>query len=243
MKPTRAEIEKKLASIVDDGRDLPFKKPVTEETAVGIDLGIKSFIVTSDGKKVDSPKPLKKLLSKLKYSSRHHSKKKKGGKNRKKSQHKLSLLHEKITNQRKDFLHKLSTDLIKNHDTLCLEDLNISGIVKNHKLAQAISDMGWGMFVDFCKYKAEWAGDNILQIPTFEPSSKIHNKCGYHNKELTLSNRVWLCPKCNEMVDRDLNAAINIKNYCLNNRAGVRREKSVEPPALAGAVKQKKCTV
>ncbi len=219
--------------------DMPTKKTIKGQTAIGIDLGIKSFIVTSNGLKVDNPKYLKKSLIRLKYLQRQGSKKKKGGQNRKKANHKIALQHEKITNQRKDFLHKLSTQLVNNHDTLCLEDLNISGMVKNHNLAQAISDVSWGEFVSQLKYKAEWSGKNILQIPTFEPSSKLCNVCGTINNSLTLADRNWTCLKCGTYHDRDINAAINIKNYCLKNCGGIHWEKSAELPTLVGAKKQK----
>lgn len=236
---SRTPTEKYFVSIlVDNHKELPEKKPINEQTAIGIDLGIKSFIVTSNGDKTDNPKHLKKALLHLKYLQRQVSKKKKGGTNRKKAVHKLALQYEKITNQRKDFLHKLSSQLISENQTLCFEDLNISGMVKNHKLAQSISDCGWGMFVDMVKYKAEWNGVNILQIPTFEPSTKMCNICGNTDIKLTLADREWTCLKCGTHHDRDINAAINIKNYCLK---GVRlsRLKSVKLPELSGALKQK----
>lgn len=231
-----------VSVLVDNKKDTPYKKKITDKTAIGIDLGIKDFIVTSDGLKVAAPKHLQKSLSHLKYLSRQHSRKKKGSQNRKTSQHKLALCHEKITNQRKDFLHKLSTQLIKNHDTLCFETLQIENMVKNHKLAQAIQSSGWGMFVDFCKYKADWNGNNILQIPTFEPSTKICNKCGATTHTLTLADREWTCANCNELHDRDINAAINIKNYSLKNCGGLRRKKPVEQLTLVDALKQENAT-
>lgn len=227
-----------VSVLVDNGEELPIKKIVTEQTAIGIDLGIKSFIVTSDGLKIDNPKHLKKQLSHLKYLSRQHSKKQKGSRNKNKSRQKLALCHEKIANQRKDFLQKLSTELVKNHDTLCFETLQIENMVKNHKLAQSIQSSGWGMFVQMCKYKAEWNGKNILQIPTFQPSTKICSNCGTTNHTLTLADREWLCANCQTLHDRDINAAINIKNYSIRDCGGVRRGKPVELPRLRGAVKQ-----
>lgn len=222
-----------VSVLVDNHKELPNKKPIKEKTALGIDLGLKSFIATSDGFKIDNPKHLKPLLLHLKFLQRQVSKKKNGGSNRKKANLKVALQHEKITNQRKDFLHKLSSKLISENQTLCFEDLNIAGMVKNHKLAQSISDAGWSMFVEMCKYKAEWNGVNILQIPTFEPSTKICSVCGTTNNSLTLSDREWTCGNCETKHDRDVNAAINIKNYCLNkNSGGLRRQKSVELPIL-----------
>lgn len=187
-------------------------KPVNEKTTVGLDLGIKSFLVASNGKEYDNPKYLRKAQDKLKYNQRQYSKHK--GTKRK---YKVALLHEKVANQRKDFLHKVSSDLINNHDSIALEDLNISGMLKNHCLAGSISDVSWGMFVTMLEYKAKWNGVNILRIGRFEPSSKTCSECGYINKGLTLKDREWACPECGSVLDRDQNAAINIKNFALNN--------------------------
>jgi len=187
-------------------------KPVKEKTTVGIDLGIKDFIVASDGQTFDNPKFLRKAQSRLKFVQRKFSKHK-----GKRTKHRLAVLHEKVANQRKDFLHKVSSELVKNHNSIAIETLQVANMLKNHKLAMSIQDAGWGMFVDFLKYKAEWYGVNILEIGTFEPSSKLHNKCGYINKELTLADREWLCPKCGDVVSRDVNAAINIKSFALKN--------------------------
>ena len=201
-----------VSILVDNKKELPKKKAIKEKTAVGVDLGIKTFVVTSDGKEYDNPKFLKKSLSKLKFIQRKYSKKK--GKHTK---YRLQRLHEIVANQRKDFLHKTSSELVKIHDTICIEDLNIAGMIKNHKLAQSISDAGWGEFVRQLEYKSEWYGKNIVRIVRFDPSSKLHNVCGYINKDLTLSEREWLCPNCKTLVQRDLNAAINIKNFALRN--------------------------
>lgn len=186
-------------------------KPVNEKTTVGLDLGIKSFLVASNGKEYDNPKYLRKAQDKLKYNQRQYSKHK--GTKRK---YKVALLHEKVANQRKDFLHKVSSELINNHDSIALEDLNISGMLKNHCLAGSISDVSWGMFVTMLEYKAKWNGVNILRIGRFEPSSKTCSECGYINKGLTLKDREWFCPDCGSVLNRDLNASINIKNFALN---------------------------
>jgi len=231
-----------VSVLVDTGIPIPKKAIINEQTAIGIDLGIKSLVVISNGLKIDNPKPLKHKLSHLKFLQRQVSKKKKESMNRKKAVQKLALQHEKITNSRKDFLHKLSTQLVKNHDTLCLEDLNISGMLQNQNLAQSISDSGWDLFVRMCKYKAEWNGKNFLQIPTFEPSTKICSICGATNHNLTLADREWFCVNCGTLHDRDINAAINIKNYCLRIAVGDTVKKSVELPTLAGAMKQKVIT-
>ena len=185
--------------------------PVNEATTVGLDLGIKSFFVASNGKEYDNPKYLRKSIERLKYQQRQFSKHKSN-----KRKHRLAILHEKVANQRKDFLHKVSTELIRENQSIALEDLNISGMLKNHCLAGSISDVSWGMFVTILEYKAKWNGVNILRIGRFEPSSKTCNCCGYINKELTLKDREWTCPKCDSVLDRDINASINIKNFALN---------------------------
>ena len=209
------------------------KAKIEENTSVGIDLGIKTFLVTSDGEYFDNPKFLRNSISKLKYVQRKFSKKK-----GKRTKNKLAKLHEKVANQRKDFLHKTSSELIKNHDSIAIEDLNIKGMLSNHKLALAISDCGWGMFVDMLEYKAEWYGKNILKIGRFEPSSKLHANCGYINKDLKLSDREWVCPKCFEVVSRDVNASINIKNFALKNHLSVERrlKNQGKLPTLFGAL-------
>lgn len=228
-----------VSILVENNKTNPKPKRIKEETTIGVDLGLNSFIVTSNGLKIEHPKHLKKSLSNLKYLSRQHSKKKKGSNNRKKSKLKLALCHEKITNQRKDFLHKLSTQLVKNHDTLCFETLQIENMIKNRKLSQAIASSGWGMFIDMCKYKADWKGKNILQIPTFQPSTKLCSTCGHTNHSLTLVDREWVCTNCKTHHDRDVNAAINIKNYSLKNCGKHSRKKSAELPTLVGVMKQK----
>jgi len=208
------------------------KAKVKENTTVGIDLGIKTYLVSSDGKEFDNPKFLRKAQSRLKYVQRKYSKHK-----GKRTKQKLAILHEKVANQRKDFLHKTSSELIKNHDSLAIEDLAVSNMVKNHKLAQAISDVSWSTFVTMLEYKAEWYGKNILKIGRFEPSSKLHANCGYINKELKLSDREWICPKCGEVVSRDVNAAINIKSFALKNiLSGTDRKNQGKLPTLVGAL-------
>lgn len=232
---SRTPTGKYFVSILCDTGEKPKpKKPITENTTIGIDLGIKTFLVTSDGTEYDNPKFLRKAQSKLKYIQRKFSKYK-----GKRTKHKLALLHEKVTNQRKDFLNKTSTELIKNHDSLAIEDLNVSGMLKTHCLAQSISDVGWGMFIDMLEYKALWNGNNILRIGRFDPSSKLCSHCGTINKELTLQDREWTCGNCNETHNRDKNAAINIKNFSLKNHipSVERRLKNQnELPTLVGVL-------
>lgn len=221
-----------VSILCETNESIPNKHLIKENTTTGIDLGIKSYLVTSDGEVFDNPKFLKQSLSKLKYIQRKYNKHK-----GKRTKHKLALLHEKVANQRKDFLHKTSTKLIKNHDTICIEDLTISNMVKNQDLAQSINDAGWGFFVKMLKYKAEWNGKNILQIGKFDPSSKTCSVCGKINKELKLQEREWTCT-CGSVLDRDINAAVNIKNFALKNHlsAGRRRKNRGKLPALVGAL-------
>jgi putative transposase len=210
---SRTSTGKYFASIlVDTHIEKPVKAPIKKETTVGVDLGIKTFLVTSNGLEIKNPKNLRKAQDKLKYVQRKYSKNK-----GKRTKQRLALLHEKVVNKRKDFLHKTSTKLIRENQTIALEDLNVAGMVKNHNLAQAISDVSWSTFVTMLEYKADWYGKNILRIGRFAPSSKTCSCCGYINKELTLKDREWTCPKCNSVLDRDVNAAINIKSFALKN--------------------------
>jgi len=237
---SKTATNKYFASIlVQDNKPIPKTKKVKEATTIGIDLGIKTFATLSDGTEYENPKHLKKALKRLKMLQKRASKKVKGSANRKKANLKVALVHEKITNQRKDFLHKFSDSIIKNFDTICVENLNVAGMLQNHKLAQAVNDVSWSMGLDMVKYKAEWRGKTYVEIGRFVPSSKLHNKCGYLNNELTLVDRTWLCPKCGETVDRDINAALNIKQFGLISLGvGCPDFKPVETPTLVGSMKQ-----
>ena len=222
-----------VSILVDTNTETPIKALIKEETTIGIDLGIKDFAVTSNGEVFKNPKNLRKAQSKLKYTQRKYSKNK--GKRTKK---RLALLHEKVVNKRKDFLHKVSTKLIRENQTIALETLAVSNMVKNHNLAQAINDVSWSTFVTMLEYKADWYGKNILRIGRFAPSSKTCSCCGNINKELTLKDRSWTCPKCNSVLDRDVNASINIKSFALkNNLSGEHTLKNRnELPTLVGVL-------
>jgi len=180
------------------------------DTRVGIDLGLKEFCITSDGEFVSNPKYLRKLEFKLKKAQRILSHRVKNGKNRFKQQKVVFKIHQKIRNQRLDFLHKLSTRLINENQVICLEDLQVKNMVKNHCLAKSISDASWSKFVELLRYKAEWYGRELVQIDKFFPSSKTCSSCGNIKKDLTLKDREYHCDSCGVKIDRDYNASLNI---------------------------------
>ena len=212
------------------------QQPLDINNSIGIDLGIKSLIVTSDNEIFENPKNLSKYLRKLASASRKLAKKTKGSKNREKQRLKVALIHEKITNKRKDNLHKISRQLVSENQatTYCLEDLNVSGMLKNRNIARVIGDAGWGTFVTFLTYKSEWAGKNILKIGRFEPSSKTCDHCGKVNNQLKLSDRIWTCV-CGAVHERDFLAARNIKQFAFHPQNLIRqrlpKSKPVEKPA------------
>ena len=179
-------------------------------SAVGIDTGIKDLAILSNGKIYENIKPLKRKIKQLKFKQKQLSKKVKSSNAKSKQRFLVAKHHEKVSNTRKDYLHKVTTDIIKNHDIICIEDLAVKNMVKNHKLAQSLSDVSIGMFYTMLEYKAKWNDKTIVKIDRFFPSSKTCNNCNYINQSLTLAIRQWQCPCCNEMLDRDLNASKNI---------------------------------
>jgi len=195
----------------------PFEKT---NSKVGIDTGIKDLAILSDGKVYENIKTLKSNLNKLKYEQRQLSKKVKGSSSRNKQRKNLAIIHEKITNVRKDYLHKVSTEIIKSHDVICVEDLAVKNIMKNHKLAQSMSDVSLGSFYSMLEYKCEWNDKTIIKIDRFFPSSKMCSNCGWINQDLTLKDREWICTSCGEKHDRDFNASKNILKQGLKILSG-----------------------
>ena len=180
------------------------------DTSIGADLGLKSFVVLSDGEVVGNPKFFHKDEKKLAKAQRRLSKKKKGSKNREKARRRVARLHAHIADRRRDFSHKLSTRLIRENQTICVESLHVKNMVKNRKLSKAISDVGWSEFVSQLEYKATWYGRTLVKIDKWYPSSKRCFACGHILDSLSLDSREWTCPECGVHHDRDINAAKNI---------------------------------
>ena len=219
-----------VSILVDENIINKKQKEIDFETSVGIDLGIKDFAILSNGTKIGNPKFLRLKEKRLKVLQRRLSRKQKGSKNRNKARLKVALQHEKISNERKDFLHKLTTKLVKESqfNTFCLETLGIQNMMKNHKLAKSIAEVSWHMFDTLLEYKAQKEGKNVVRIGRFEPSSKLCT-CGYKNNNLTLADREWTCPICNTHHDRDILAANNIKRFALSEANLNNLSRSVRP--------------
>jgi putative transposase len=189
--------------------------------SIGIDLGIRDLIICSDGVRYKNIKPLSSLEKKLKHKQKQLSKKVKGSNNRKKAKLKVAIIHEKIRNIRKDHIHKITAAITNENQVIIAEDLNVKGMMQNHKLAKSIGDVSWHEIHRELEYKSKWKGRTYYEIDRFFPSSKMCSSCYFVNTKLLLKDRTWNCPNCNTKLDRDLNASINILNQGLNNLEAV----------------------
>lgn len=204
--------------LLDDGKDTP--KPSSEGKAVGIDMGISHYAITSDGTKHGNPKYYRKYEISVAKRQKSMTRKQKGSVNRNKARIKVAKIHAKITRCREDFLHKLSRKLVDENQVIVVENLAVKNMIKNPKLAKSIADAGWGQFCTMLKYKSEWEGKIYIEVDRFFPSSKTCNNCFYQLDTLKLDIRNWQCPKCQTLHDRDINAAINIRDEGLRILAG-----------------------
>ena len=218
---TKTKTNKYFASILIDG-DLikPPKPPINQ--SIGIDLGIKTLVTFSNGETIDNPKWIRSNESKLKRLQRQLSRKVKGSNNRNKARLKFARLHERIRNQKQDFIHKISSKIINENQVIIMEDLNVSGMMKNHKLAKSIQELSLYELRRQLEYKAKWYGRDLFFVDRFFPSSKICSCCGWKNKDLKLSDREFKCQDCGSVLDRDLNASLNIEKEGLKKIIGQR---------------------
>jgi len=220
------------------------EKPIQHKKtgkSIGIDLGIKDFIITSEGQRYCNPKLIRKYERKLAKKQRILSRKEKGSKGRDKARLSVAKVHEKITNSRNDMQHKVSSKLVKDYDLIAIEDLNVKGMVKNHKLSKAISEVAWSSFVTKLKYKAQWYGKELVVIDRFYPSSKTCSCCDNVKESLSLEERTWTCSKCNTIHDRDVNASKNILRRALSIKSSgtgdYRNGAEVRPKVVSKATK------
>jgi putative transposase len=188
----------------------PMPAAIKEDKAIGIDMGIKNFAALSDGTFIENPRFLNKVLAKLRRAQRLLARKTKRSKAWKRQVAKVVRLHIKVKNSRKDFAHKVSTAIVKNHDVIAVEDLNITGMVKNRHLSRAVSDVGWGLFLSMLEYKAGWAGKHFVRIGRLEATSKTCSTCG-EKQPMPLCVRIYACESCGMIMDRDWNASLNIR--------------------------------
>jgi len=196
-----------ISLLVEEERE---KLPPIDK-AIGIDVGLKSFLTTSDGETIDNPKYYARYEKKLAKLQRKQAKKKKGSKNRNKARVKVARLHAKIADTRRDLQHQLSTRLVHENQVICVETLAVKNLLKNHCLAKAIADVGWSEFMRQLEYKAAWYGRTVVKIDRFEPTSKTCHCCGWLKTDLTLEDRMFVCQDCGNVTDRDYNAACNIQ--------------------------------
>jgi putative transposase len=193
--------------------DEPLEVLPTATGAIGIDLGLSCFAALSDGRKIHAPRPLRRKMAQLKRAQKALSRKQKGSKNRSKARFRVARIHQRISDIRRDFLHQLSTDLVRENQTIKIEDLNVRGMMGMHSQAGAISDSGWGDFARMLEYKAKWHGRELIRIDRWHPSSQLCSECGFRYIDLTRAEREWRCSSCGTTHDRDINAAKNIGGW------------------------------
>ena len=227
-----------VSVLVDDGKEIPEKLPVTFDTTIGIDMGIKDFAVCSNGDTYENPRHLIKAEQRLRTLQRRLSRKKKGSNRRNRARMILAIQHEKVANRRQDYLHKISTKIVRENQAIVVEDLNTKGMMRNHRLSKAIGACGWSTFFNMLEYKCERQGKTFIRIGRFDPSSKMCS-CGHVHRGLKLSEREWVCPNCGSVNDRDLLAACNIKRFGLqeqnllfNKKPLAQRGSDVEVPTM-----------
>ena len=220
---------------IEDGLISEPKAKVTKETAIGIDMGVSEFATLSNGDKIQNMRFSEKEESRIAKMQRCLARKNRRSKNEQPSNRylrfrkKIACKHRQIESRRTDFLQKLSTDLVRKYDTICIEDLNVKGMMRNHSLAGAVSSVSWSSFVRMLEYKSEWYGVNLLKTGRFDPTSQTCSICGYRNNGTKdLSVRDWTCPECGTHHDRDINAAINIM------KAAIERHFNQQSPAVTG---------
>lgn len=214
-----------ISITVDDGKPIPEKPMIDFKTSVGIDVGIKDFAVLSNGQVFENPKFFEKAEKRLKVLQRRLSKKQKGSKRRERAKLAVAKQHERIRNKRTNFIHQVTSKIVRENQTIVVEDLNVDGMLKNHCLAKSISSVAWSEFFRQLQYKCEWYGKNLVRIGRFEPSSKMC-LCGSVYKDLKLSQRRWVCPSCGRDNDRDLLAAVNILRFGLQEQNLINNNKS-----------------
>jgi len=229
-----------ISILVEDGKEMPIKPSVDPKKSIGIDLGIKSYLTFDNGSKIDNPKIIDQYSKRDKLLSKRLSSKTKGSKNRTKARIKLAKLREKVKNSRVDFLHKLSSKIIRENQSIIVEDLSIKSMMENNYSScnKAIQDASWSEFVRMLSYKSDFYGKNLIKIDRYDPTSKLCSTCHYKNDTLKLKDRKWICMNCCTIHDRDINAAKNIKSFGLAKSGLEQSEEPVEQKQVVFAKKQ-----